>query len=126
MKRFIALFVLIFSLVVEAQNEQLAQNYFDRGEFEKAQIAFEDLLKSQPNNFNYFQKTIECNQQLLQFEKANKALQERYSKYKQGNLLVELGYNFQLQKNQAEAKKQYDQAIDKIKKTPTEVYNIGY
>ncbi len=116
----------MFSLVVEAQNEQLAQNYFDRGEFEKAQIAFEDLLKSQPNNFNYFQKTIECNQQLLQFEKADKALQERYSKYKQGNLLVELGYNFQLQKNQPEAKKQYDLAIDKIKKTPTEVYNIAY
>ncbi|WP_395045100.1 tetratricopeptide repeat protein [Flavobacterium sp.] len=126
MKKIFVLFVLMFSLVVEAQNEQLAQNYFDRGEFEKAQIAFEDLLKSQPNNFNYFQKTIECNQQLLQFEKADKALQERYSKYKQGNLLVELGYNFQLQKNQPEAKKQYDLAIDKIKKTPTEVYNIAY
>jgi len=46
-------------------------------------------------------------------------------KYKQGNLLVELGYNYQLQKNQDKAKKYYDQAIDKIRKNPSEVYGIA-
>ena len=72
-KLFITLFFLTFSLFVQGQSEQLAQNYFDRGEFEKAQISYEDLLKSQPNNFVFFQKTIECNQQLQQFDKAEKA-----------------------------------------------------
>jgi tetratricopeptide (TPR) repeat protein len=125
-KLFITLFFLAFSLFVHGQSEQLAQNYFDRGEFEKAQISYEDLLKSQPNNFVYFQKTIECDQQLQQFDKAEKAIQERYDKFKQANLLVELGYNFQLQKNQEKAKKYYDQAIDKIRKNANEVYNIAY
>ena len=92
---------------VHAQNEQLAQNYFDRGEFEKAVISYEELLKSQPNNFNYFQKTVECYQQLQQFEKSEKAIQERLDKYKQGNFLIELGYNFQLQKNQQKMKLVY-------------------
>lgn len=125
-KLFITLFFLTFSLFVQAQNEQLAQNYFDRGEFEKALVSYEDLLKSQPTNFNYFQKTVECYQQLSQYEKAEKAIQERLDKYKQGNFLVELGYNYQLQKNQDKAKKCYDQAIDKIRRNPNEVYQIAY
>ena len=73
MKKIIALFFLSFSLFVHAQNEQLAMNYFDRGEFEKALISYEELLKTQPNNSNFFQKTVECYQQLQQFEKADKA-----------------------------------------------------
>ena len=126
MKKIFFLFTLLISVFCYAQNEQLAQNYFDRGEFEKAQIAFEELLKVQPNNYNYFQKTVECYQQLSQFEKAEKSIQERYDRYKQGNLLVELGFNYQLQKQQEKANKQYELAIDKIKKVPNEVYNIAY
>ena len=97
----------------------------DRGEFEKAQIAYEELLKSQPNNFNYFEQIVICYQQLQQFEKANKALEERLDKFKQGNLLVDLGYNFQLQKNSDKAKKYYDQALNRIRKNPNEVYTIA-
>jgi len=126
MKKIIALLFIFFSLLVHCQNEQLALNYFDRGEFEKALVSYEELLKAQPNNFNYFQKAVECYQQLQQFDKAEKAIQERLDKYKQGNFLVELGYNYQLQKNQEKANKYYDQAIDKIKKNPSEVYQIAY
>ena len=126
MKKNIVLLFLFLSLLVHSQNEQLALNYFDRGEFEKALVSYEELLKAQPNNFNYFQKAVECYQQLQQFDKAEKAIQERLDKYKQGNFLVELGYNYQLQKNQEKANKYYDQAIDKIKKNPSEVYQIAY
>jgi tetratricopeptide (TPR) repeat protein len=126
MKRFFQL--LLFMLVThfaQAQSEQLAQNYFDRGEFEKAVISYEDLLKSQPSNFIYFQKTVECYQQLEQFEKADKAIQDRYSKYKQASLLVELGFNYQLQKDTNKATKYYTEALDKIKKNPNDVYGIA-
>jgi tetratricopeptide (TPR) repeat protein len=50
---------------------------------------------------------------------------ERYKKFKQATLLVELGYNYQLQKDENKAKKYYEQALDKIKKIPTEVYGIA-
>jgi tetratricopeptide (TPR) repeat protein len=124
-KTLFLLFSLAFTLFVSAQSEQLAQNYMDRGEFEKAQIAYEELLKSQPSNSNYFQQTVVCYQQLQQFEKANKAIEDRLDKFKQGNLLVELGYNFQLQKNTDKAKKYYEQALDKIRKNTNEVYTIA-
>lgn len=126
MKKFFSITLLFFSLVAFAQNEQLANNYFDRGEFEKALVSYEELLKKQAGNFNYFQKVVECYQQLQQFDKAQKALEERLDKYKQSNLIVELGFNYQLQKNQDKANKYYDLAISKIKKNATEVYGIAY
>lgn len=126
MKKTIAFIFLLFSLWVNAQNEQLAQNYYDRGEFEKAVVSYEELLKNNPGNSLFFQRTVDCYQQLQQFDKAEKALQARLEKFKQSNLLIELGYNYQLQKDESKAKKIYEQAIDKISKNVNEAYGIGY
>ncbi len=108
-----------------AQNEQLAQYYYDKGDFEKAKVSYEELLNSAPSNTQYFLRVIDCYQQLQQFSVAEKAIQDRYNKYKQGVFLVELGYNFQLQKNESKARSYYDQAIEKIKVNPNDVYGIG-
>ena len=126
MKKILLILTLFFSLWANAQNEQLANNYFDRGDFEKALLSYEDLLKNQIGNFNYFQRIIECYQQLQQYQKAQKAIEVQLDKFKQNQLLVELGYNFQLQKDQEKANKYYNQAIDKIKKNANEVYGIAY
>lgn len=126
MKKNLLILILFFSLWANAQNEQLANNYFDRGDFEKALLSYEDLLKNQIGNFNYFQRIIECYQQLQQYDKAQKAIEVQLDKFKQNQLLVELGYNFQLQKDQEKANKYYNQAIDKIKKNANEVYGIAY
>ncbi|SEA15948.1 Tetratricopeptide repeat-containing protein [Flavobacterium gillisiae] len=125
MKKLFLLITLSFSLFSFAQNEQLAQYYYDKGDFEKAKIGYEELLLSVPQNMQYFLRTVDCYQQLKQFDSAEKAIQTRLDKYNQGNLLVELGYNTQLQKNEAKAKIYYDQAIDRIKKNPNEVYGIS-
>jgi len=125
MKHFFLYITLLFSLFSFAQNEQLAQYYYDKGDFEKAKLGYEELLLSVPQNMQYFIRTIDCYQQLQQFESAEKAIQNRLDKYNQGSLLVELGYNFQLQKNEAKAKSYYDLAIDRIKKNPNEVYGIA-
>ena len=112
-------------MIVFSQNEQLAQNYFDKGEFEKALISYQELITAQPFNGYYFQRIVDCYQQLKQYEPAEKSILERYNKFKQTALLVELGYNYQLQKDENKAKKYYEQALDKIKKIPTEVYGIA-
>ena len=125
MKKLFLHIALFFSLIVFSQNEQLAQNYFDKGDFEKAKISYEELLKSQSGNGNYFQKVIDCYQQLRQYTLAEKSIQDRLNKYNQASLLVELGYNYQLQKNEIDAKKYYDLALDRIKKNPNEVYGVA-
>ena len=116
---------LLFSLIAFSQNEQLAQYYYDKGDFEKALVSYQELSDGLPTNPFYFQRKIDCMQQLLQFAPAEKAIQERLDRYKQATLLVELGYNFQLQKNDSKAKKYYDDAIDKIRKNPNEVYGVA-
>lgn len=125
MKNIFLHITLFFSLLCFSQNEQLAQYYYDKGDFEKAKISYEELLQEIPLNSQYFLRIIDCSQQLQQFESAEKAIQERLDKYNQGNLLVELGYNFQLQKNDVKAKIYYDQALDRIRKNPNEVYGIS-
>lgn len=125
MKKLFLYITLSFSLFAFAQNEQLAQYYYDKGDFEKAKISYEELLENLPQNTQYFLRTIDCYQQLQLFSVAEKAILDRFDKYKQGNLLVELGYNYQLQKNDAKAKIYYDQAVDRIKKNLNEVYGIS-
>ena len=125
MKKIIFLFSFFYSLIGFSQNDQLAQNYFDKGEFEKALVSYQELFNAQPNNTYYFQQTIECYHQLKQYEVAEKAILERFNKFKQSSLLVELGANYQLQKDESKAKKYFEQALDKIKKYPSEVYGIA-
>jgi tetratricopeptide (TPR) repeat protein len=106
-------------------SEQLAQNYFDKGEFDKAIIIYEELIKNQPSNYTYFQKQVECYQQLKQYEKAQNTITDKINKTNQANLYVELGYNYQLQKNTDKANKNYKIAIEKIKENPNNVYTIA-
>ena len=125
MKKLFLYITLSFSLLAFAQNEQLAQYYYEKGDFEKAKIGYEELLQNVPQNTQYFLRTIDCYQQLQLFDIAEKAIKERFDKYKQSNLLVELGYNFQLRKDDTKAKVYYDQAVERIKKNPNEIYSIS-
>jgi tetratricopeptide (TPR) repeat protein len=125
MKNIFIYIVLLWSGLIFSQNEQLAQYYYDKGDFEKAKVSYEQLLNASPSNTQYFLRTVDCYQQLQQFDIAQKAIQERYNRYKQGVFLVELGYNFQLQKNDSKAKNYYDQALEKIKTNPNDVYGIA-
>jgi tetratricopeptide (TPR) repeat protein len=125
MKKLLLHISLFFSLIGFSQNEQLAQYYYDKGDFEKAKISYEELLQSVPQNYQYFIRTIDCYQQLKQFEVAEKAIQTRLDKYKQSSLLVEMGYNFKIQQQDEKAKKYFEQALAKIKSNPNEVYGIA-
>ncbi|RZJ73269.1 tetratricopeptide repeat protein [Flavobacterium sp.] len=125
MKLKFALIALLFSLAAFAQNEQLAQNYFEKGDFEKAKVSYQELLKNQPSNSIYFQRLVESFQQLQQLEEAERMLRERYDRYKQGGTLVEIGYNYQLKKEDAKAKKYYEDALERIKQNVGDVYSVA-
>ena len=115
---------LFLSMAAFAQNEQLAQHYFDKGEFDKALISYQELLKSQPGQSFYFTRYLESLQQLQRYAEAQKAIEDRLKIYNQTTLLIELGYNYQLLKD-AKSKKYYDQAIDRLRANPAEVYAVA-
>ena len=125
MKKIYSIILSFFSLLVVAQNEQLAQNYIDKGEFDKAASLYEEMEKKQPNNFYFTQKLVACFQGLKQFDKAEKLLLSKKDKFNQPIIFVELGFNSQLQKDTIKAESYYKKAIEVVEKQPNYAYQIG-
>jgi tetratricopeptide (TPR) repeat protein len=115
----------LFSFWVSAQNDQLALDYFEKGEFEKAVTLYEEIHAKQPTNLFFFEKLLHCYRQLQQFDKAENLIEKRKQKYNQPTMQIELGYNFQLQKQQDKANKFYQLALDEIQNEPNYAYQLG-
>jgi len=125
MRSLLLFFSCLFSFWVSAQNDQLALDYFEKGEFEKAVTLYEEIHAKQPTNLFFFEKLLQCYRQLQQFDKAENLIEKRKQKYNQPTMQIELGYNFQLQKQQDKANKFYQLALDEIQKEPNYAYQLG-
>lgn len=124
MLRKIVFFILFLSSFwVSAQNEQLAFNYIDAGEYEKAVTILEEVYSK--NKLLHLDKLLYCYQQLEQHDKALKFINELKPKNNNPTLLVEEGYIYQLQKKQSEADKKYQEALNEIDKNAHFAYNLG-
>lgn len=106
------------------QEEDLANDYFKRGEFNKALITYESLYK-QKNESKYFDKIIESLQQLERYQESDSLLKQRLLKFNYPTVLVELGYNYQLQDSIEQAQDYYKKAIDKVSENPSFSYGIA-
>ncbi|MCF4100359.1 tetratricopeptide repeat protein [Gillisia sp. M10.2A] len=109
-----------------AQSEQLAQNYLDQGEYQKALSTYEVLLKDNPANINYFYGLVTCYQQLENFVKADELLLERLKESNNNpSLYIELGHNAELQLNEEMAKSYYSKALDVLRIKPNYTYSVA-
>jgi tetratricopeptide (TPR) repeat protein len=104
--------------VLRAQNttdEQLAAQYFQNKEFDKAVVYYEKLYNKK-NSELYYKYYISCLLELKDFAKAEKVVKRAY---KQDNYLlryqVDLGYVYLASGDRDKAEKQYDEAIKLIK-----------
>ena len=119
------IFILFFLplTLVNAQNNLLAKNYFEQGEYEKALALYTNLYKKN-KNFNYFKAIVASHQQLENFTEAEQLLKERLNNKRIiPQLYVELGHNYSLQKNDSLANINYDKAILFVKES--ERFNYG-
>ena len=66
MKKLLLHIALLFSWICFSQNEQLAQYFYEKGDFEKAKLGYEELQKNSKKNSQYLLKTINNYQQLQQ------------------------------------------------------------
>ncbi len=112
--RFVFIYICLFlSLSVYSQSEQLARNYMQQGQYEKALSVYQKLYNQNPNRTHYVLGLVESFQQLEQFTEAEKILQRRVAK-RPGDalILVELGHHYDLQGNSDQARIYYNKAID--------------
>lgn len=125
MHRLYYIFGLFFTLFVSAQSEQLALNYFEKGEYDKAATLFEEITIKQPSNSFYIQKLASCYQQQKNYIKAEDLLLLKYKKYPNPSYLVELGYNQQLQKNQAKANNYFEKSLEFVQENANNTYSVA-
>lgn len=126
MMRKVLLSILFLSIRFFAQAQEvdanLAMQYFNEGEYEKASQLYEKLWEKQPWTDTYFDKLIDCYVALVQLDKAEKIIQKEIKKKpKDLNLLVNLGDIYAKKGNMNAAKEQYDKAIEKM---PAEMFYI--
>ena len=126
MKHLVILFISLFCLVSFAQvDPALAKDYYQKGAFEKALVLYKKLLKTSRSSPDYTLKVIECHQQLNQLKAAKEYIETQILQSWHPQFLVELGYNYQLQKKPKLASSNYDQALLIIEQQPEYVYGVG-
>jgi len=121
-------FILLLFLVNLAwtQNANLAQNYLDQGEYEKALAVYEQLLEENPRNQKFLLGIVEAHKNLEQLQAAKKALKtylNRPGNYP--NIEVELGYLFDQEQQIDSAKIYYQSALAKVSERPNYAYIVG-
>lgn len=110
-----------------AQDDFLAKQYFNDGDYDKAVVFYEKLVEKNPNRGDYADGLIACYQQLERYTAAEKFLLE---KIEEGDayptLYIELGYNYTLQNTPEKATEYYDKAVEKIDENPNFGYGVGF
>jgi tetratricopeptide (TPR) repeat protein len=108
----IALFCI---LAISAQDINLANQYFINGEYEKSASLFGQILESNASNEFALNRYVESMLNLEQFEECEKVLKKQIKKNpNSGNLYVQYGAILDRQGKTAEAKAQYEKAIQTI------------
>ncbi|WP_179333751.1 tetratricopeptide repeat protein [Winogradskyella costae] len=122
---FVLLFLLGWYSGFSQNSENLAESYYKKAEFKKALIIYENLLKEKPFNYNYSNKLVDIHQQLEQYEEAEQILVQRLAKSRNPELVVALGYNFQLRDSIDKANTLYNEAITYVDQKPFFIYRIA-
>nr|WP_321229093.1 tetratricopeptide repeat protein [uncultured Psychroserpens sp.] len=124
MRQIIISLTLLSCSLLFSQNEQLADDYFKRGEFDKALISYQKLNENKKSS-KYIYKIIETLQQLERYDEAQVQIAQRMKEINYPPLLVELGYNYQLMDSTDLANKYYKEAIAKVVEKPSYTYGIA-
>ena len=120
------LFILSFLISGLAfSQEELANDYFSKGEFDKALAIYKKLEQDNIRNTNYKLKIIEILRQLEQLNEAETYLKSIITNNNNPVFLIELGYNYELNNDSIKAKEYYNQANQKLYINPNLAYNIA-
>ncbi|MCE2613901.1 tetratricopeptide repeat protein [Flavobacteriaceae bacterium D16] len=126
MKHILFILILLLSIPAMGQTDFLAKQYLNDGDYDKAVVFYERLVKSNPRRPDYVEGLLSCYQQLERFQEAEKLLTDRInSKSASPSLHIELGYNYLLQNMPEEAEQAYEKALTYIDSNPNFGYLIG-
>lgn len=127
MKRISLIFtIILFSKIIFSQSDiQLAINYFNNKEFDKAEVIFDDLYKQNKTSF-YFDYYLDCLFNQQKYDLAEKRINREIKKTPDDlTLYVDLGYLKTLTNDKEEADKQYKYVIKNLQKNEMLISQVG-
>lgn len=126
--RLVALFLLlIIGKPGFAQQEkvQLAFQYKDNAEYEKAAALFKDLYEANP--LEYFDEYESCLEEIKDYKTAEKILKKQIKKNPQQlGLLVKLGNLYTKSENGDKAAKEFEKAIDNLSPDQQQAFDLAH
>ncbi|MFK5972528.1 MAG: tetratricopeptide repeat protein [Flavobacteriaceae bacterium] len=127
MKLLCFLVFLIVSSFAFSQDDFLAKQYFNDGDFDKAVVFYEKLVVKNPRRPDYIEGLIGCYQQLERYDEAEEFLLKEIDKRNTyPTWYIELGYNHTLQNAPIKATEYYNKAISSIDENPNFGYGLGF
>lgn len=117
LKRICLLAFAFFSLfgTLHAQDPNLANQYFNDGEYEKAATLYGQLVDKDERNDYFFNRYVECLMNLEQYDQCEKAIKKQLKKSPENvNLYVTYGNLYERQNKMEESKAQFEKAIAKM------------
>ncbi|TRZ43961.1 tetratricopeptide repeat protein [Robertkochia solimangrovi] len=128
MRKILIIFVFVLgSCGLYAQDQAIAHQYFNDGNFEKALVYFEKLHRKNPMNQNYIRSLVYCYQELDRLDDAENLLKEQLTKSPVSPVTyIDLGYNYGLKGNEKEEDACYDKAIASLDERPSYAYSVGH
>jgi tetratricopeptide (TPR) repeat protein len=113
---FLILFINSFSYSQPETDEQLAAQYFQNKEYDKASVLYEKFFNKK-QEYVYYSPYIECLIQLKEYKKAEKIIKKQIKAH---TLIpqygVDLGYLYSAQGEDAQVKEQYESLIKNAQK----------
>ncbi|MGB5314366.1 MAG: hypothetical protein WBN56_00050 [Robiginitalea sp.] len=121
------LLFLLFGMPLLGQQDFLAQQYFNDGDFDKAVVFYEKLVSSNPRRLDYADQLVKCYQQLEAYDKAIAFLQDQVdSGTAHPTLFIDLGYTYDLMEEPQKRDAGYQKAMDLIESNPDYGYVLGF
>lgn len=131
MKRFFSiLLIFVFgSITLLAQSNtdiKLAQEFFRKGEYEKATPLFKKLYEENSTNSYYYKNYLKCLVALKEFEEAQKLIKKSGKKKKNDpNMSVDLGYVYKQMNKIDEAEAEFEKAISQLDKQTNQIRTVA-
>lgn len=129
--KIIILFLLVFLFNItkicaqSTPDEQLAAQYFQNREFDKALIYYEKLFNKKPIPL-YYNYYLNCLIEIKDFKKAEKVIKKLIKQNPASlNYLVDLGNIYKLSSEPGKAKDQFQQAIKQVGPNQEQVLRLG-
>jgi tetratricopeptide (TPR) repeat protein len=125
--RFLLLVLFFLGNLLWSQQDFLAKQYFSDGEFEKAVVFYEKLVRNNPRRMDYAEQLVQCYQQLEQYDQAISFLKGRIDTGAiHPTAFIDLGYTYRLKGQAEQATQWYDEAMHLLEGNPNFGYVIGF